>query len=596
MSELEQWRASARAWMAQDPESETRSETETLLQTADADALKELFSGRLTFGTAGMRGTIGPGPNQMNALMVRWVTTGLAQYIQGWNAGSSQEQSVVIGFDGRRGSRLFADHAADVLAAAGFVVYVHEQVVPTPVLAHAVPELGAAGGIMVTASHNPPKDNGYKVYWSNGAQIIPPHDSGISDTIDATTLDAVGAAAGGSLADRMAAHRADGRVRTVPAAVYARYVERVLALRVHKTEAASHPVRAVYTAMHGVGAATLEDVVATAGHHELVSVPEQRHPDPAFPTVSFPNPEEPGALDLSMALATKVDADIIVAHDPDADRLAVAVPDGAGGWRQLTGNQVGVLLAEDLLTAQERAAGADRSGLGERLVATTIVSSSMLSNIAKAHGVQYAETLTGFKWIANAAIDHDGPFVVGYEEALGYSIGPVVRDKDGVSAALVMMDLVAWCKARESTLWEYLGDLYRRYGLYVSAQQSFVMPGSEGAARIREIMANLRADAPEQIGGVAVRRIRDIQTGTWRDLGSGETGRIDLPASNVLAFDLVDGSRVLARPSGTEPKVKFYFEVREQMGADDSMATAELRGMARLEQLKADFVARATGG
>ncbi len=372
----------------------------------------------------------------------------------------------------------------------------------------------------------------------------------------------------------------------VPGAIRRQYVEAVLALRVHPE---GSPIPTVYTAMHGVGSELLGVVFAAAGR-ERIPVPEQALPDASFPTVKFPNPEEPGALDRALAVARARGAKLIIANDPDADRLAVAVPDGAG-WRQLTGNQVGCLLAEDLLAHGPR--------LDRRMVATTIVSSRMLGRIAAAHGADYAETLTGFKWIANAAIPYDaagGRFVLGYEEALGYSAGPVVRDKDGISAALLLVDLASWLAISGRTLLDAWTDLCRQHGLHHAGQRSLAFGGVEGKAKMQAITAGLRSDPPREIAGVAVERLRDLTTGVARDLRTGAQAPIDLPRSDVLGFDLADGSSVLVRPSGTEPKVKLYFEVREPMGPDDALADVEARAVARIERLAADLLGRVNPG
>jgi phosphomannomutase len=564
--------AAARAWLASDPDPHTRAATEALLATGDEAALADHFGARLDFGTAGLRGALGPGPNRMNRALVLRVAAGLVRYLQGAVPGSA-EAGVVVGYDGRVGSEVFARDTARVLRAAGFRAWVSPRVCSTPELAFAVTDLRAAAGVMVTASHNPPEDNGYKVYWSNGAQIIPPHDAGIAAAIDWS-------------GPAIEPPDVDLAALATPPEVYERYVAAVLKLRVHKQT----DLRVVYTAMHGVGARAVEDVLARAGYTQVFPVEAQRHPDGRFPTVRFPNPEEPGALDLAFALAREVDADLIVANDPDADRLAVAVPDGKGGWRQLSGNQVGCLFADDLLAHGDQWKGAPR------LVATTIVSSTLLSRIAEAHGAQYAECLTGFKWIANEAIPFDaagGHFVLGYEEALGYSAGPVVRDKDGVSAVLLFCDLAAWCKSEGRSILEHLQDLYARHGLYASGQKSLVLPGAAGQARIAEIMGALRASPPRELAGVAVRRVQDVKTGLDTDLATGATQAVKLPKSNVLAWWLADGSRVLVRPSGTEPKIKFYFEVREALREDDTLDLAEGRAAARIEALRGAVSAKA---
>lgn len=563
----------ARAWLQGDPDPHTRAETEALITQADPDTLRNCFGHRLQFGTAGIRGRMGPGPGQVNRALIRQVTAGFGRYLLALDAGNAQK-GVVVGFDGRHNSRAFAEDAAAVLATLGITVHLFDDVVATPVLAHAVPFLSAAGGVMVTASHNPPADNGYKVYWSNGAQIIPPHDAGISAEIDA-----VGSPANVAVSS-LDEIREKGLVKGISDDAWQAYLADVLSLRVHTSVGA----RAVYSAMHGVGYAPLVKVLAAAGHTPVLSVPEQQEPDGDFPTVAFPNPEEPGALDLALARAQSQGAELVLANDPDADRLAVALPQADGTWRKLTGNEIGILLADDLL-----AHGHDT---GDRMVATTVVSTSLLGRIADQHNAQLAEVLTGFKWIANTACDHDGAFVFGFEEALGYSAGNVVRDKDGVSSAMLFLDLASWCKERGTTVLEHLTGLYERVGYAASAQTSIKRPGLEGQAEIAAILKGLRDDPPTQIAGLAVWRIRDILTGDAKTLATGAVEAINLPKSNVLAFDLEDGARVLVRPSGTEPKLKFYFEATAALG-EGGLDAAEERANARIDALRADILARA---
>lgn len=542
--------ARARAWQALDPDPETRAATDALIEAGGA-ALTEAFGARLQFGTAGIRGKMGPGPGHLNRVLVQRVTAGFGHYLTA-TLDDARERGVVIGYDARRNSAVFAEDAARVFAALGIRVHRFTEPVPTPVLSHAVVWLGAVGGVMVTASHNPPADNGYKVYWGNGAQIIPPHDKGISRAIDALPEAPV------DVADLAVAAEA-GSVIDVPLSVFDDYLKRVLALRVHP----GHTVTAVYTAMHGVGFATLQRVLQAAGHSAVVPVDEQVQPDGAFPTVSFPNPEEDGALDLARARARAVSADLIIAHDPDADRLAVAVPDASaeGGYRQLTGNEVGLLLAQDLLEHGTHDA--------PRMVASSLVSSPVLRRIAAAHGASHVETLTGFKWIANAAVDHrartGGGFVMGFEEALGYSPGEVVRDKDGVSAALLILDLAGWCKSRGTTLAAHLDALFLRFGVAASTQVAVKLPGAEGRARIEGVLAALRQSPPSHIGGRAVLVSADLQSGHVVDHASGTTTQSSLPSSNVLVYELEGGARIIARPSGTEPKIKLYVDVIEDV-------------------------------
>lgn len=554
----------ARAWMAHDPDPATRDQTQAMLEARDLTALASCFGQRLGFGTAGIRGQRGPGPGRLNRAVARQVAFGVGKVLLQDDA---LPRRVVIGFDGRHGSAAYAREAAAVLAGLGLQVHLFDQVVPTPVLAHATTWLSCGAGIMVTASHNPPPDNGIKVYQADGAQIVPPLDRRIQEAIahppPSPDLDLL---------------RERGQVQPVPPAQLDAYVQQVLALRVRP----SRGLKVVYTALHGVGWPTLRRVLLAAGHDEPLAVPAQRDPDGDFPTVALPNPEEPGALDLACAMADREGADLVLANDPDADRLAVAVREGAvregGGWRRLTGDEVGLLLAEELL-----AHGHPDPARGQPLVATTIVSSSLLADIADAHGAACRQVLTGFKWLAQAALSWEGPFVLGYEEALGYCVGEVVRDKDGISAALILLDLAAGLKAQGRTLLDALDDLARRHGASLSSQVSLVLPGADGLARIQGTMTALRAQPPASMGGMAVRQVRDYAQGG------------DLPRSDVLAFHLDGGGRVLARPSGTEPKLKLYLEVREPLSPGEEPAAARDRARARLAALEAQVRALVGG-
>ncbi len=545
--------ARVRAWIAEDPDPETRAAALAHLEAGDEDWLREGFDSRLAFGTAGLRGEIGPGPNRMNRCLVRQVTAGLGSWL------SDRPGPVVIGFDGRRGSATFARDAAQVLASHGRAVHLYDRLVATPELAFAVVALGAAAGIMVTASHNPPQDNGYKVYDANGAQVLPPHDTSIAAASLTTPTPPEG-----PLTDL---------VRGVPAAVREAWFTRILATRV-RPPATARPLRVVYTAMHGVGYEPIQALWERAGLPPVIPVSLQVEPDGAFPTVRFPNPEEPGALDLALATAEQTEADLVIANDPDADRLAVVVRH-RGQYVALSGNAVGILLADAHLAAE----GTDRP----KMVATTIVSTAMLGPVAEAHGAERVETLTGFKWIGNAALAHEargGAFILGFEEALGYSVGSTVRDKDGVGTALFLVDRATALAADGRTLVDAMDDLYRQHGVFVSVPRSLTRKGADGLREIAARMDRLRSSAPRELAGTAVAAIRDIGRGERLDLASGERTPIDLPSSNVLAFDLADGSRALVRPSGTEPKVKFYVEVRQPVDGGD-VAAAKAAGMSR---------------
>lgn len=550
----------ARAWIAEDPDPVTQRAGELLLSSHDLNGLRACFGERLTFGTAGLRGALGPGPNRMNRALVRRASAGFGQYV----VNELGVGTMAVGYDARHGSRDFAEDTARVLAGLGFTVFLAREPAPTPLLAYAVRALGCRGGVMVTASHNPPQDNGYKVYWSNAAQIIPPQDAGISACIDEVKAQAW------IMVPEMADLLRAGRVRPIPVAVDQAYAHEVDALR---TWTGPTDIGIVYTAMHGVGRKEVEQALTRNGYAHLHVVPEQGDPDPDFPTVAFPNPEEPGALDLALALATRIGADVVLANDPDADRLAVAlpVPGEHARFRALTGNELGVLLADDCF---RHAPPVDKP-----LVACSVVSSQLLGRMAAARGVACAQVLTGFKWIADAALKHaarGGHFVMGYEEAIGYSVGEVVRDKDGVSAALLVADMVARARAEGATLFDRLAAIYQAHGVHRSRQKSLRMTPAEGAV----LMARIRANPPTAIGPYAIDKTTDFLI--------DKTG---LPPSDLLAYHLEGGHRILVRPSGTEPKVKVYFEAVLPMAQGEALEAAEARTDAVLDALVQAFSA-----
>ena len=538
MSDL---RALAEEWLAQDPDADTRAELRAILEAGDERALADRFGERLEFGTAGLRGELGAGPNRMNRVTVMRAAAGLAARLP-------EGGRVLIGFDARHGSRRFADDTAAVLSGAGLRPEVFADPVPTPVLAHATRTNGdVVAGVMVTASHNPPRDNGYKVYWADGAQIVPPLDAEISAAIDA-----VGRVDELPLGGGWPVHHGAGR-----------YLDAVSPLGLC---GGARDLSIVYTPMHGVGRDVLLEAFRRAGFPAPAVVPEQADPDPDFPTVAFPNPEEPGALDLAIALADAQGADLVIANDPDADRCAVAVP-ARGGWRTLTGDELGGLLAEHVL---RHTTGDDR------LVVTTIVSSSLLRSIAAAHGVRFAESLTGFKWIMKAGRPADR-LVFGYEEALGYSVGDErgvpVNDKDGIGAALAVAALAAEARRDGRTLLDLLDDQAREHGLHATSQLSVRVAD---LSLITSAMARLRADPPAGLGGRPVER--------FDDLSDGVDG---LPPTDGLRFRLAGGSSVVIRPSGTEPKLKCYLEV--VLPVDDDITTVRARAAAELDALRADL-------
>ena len=534
------------SWIADDPDAGDQAELRGLLADGSEAAWAELadrFGGRLEFGTAGLRGAVAAGPNRMNRAVVRATTAALAQWLPAHQPGAAAA-GVAIGCDARHRSAAFAAEAASVLAGAGIAVHLLPPQQPTPLLAFAVRHLHAAAGIMITASHNPPADNGYKLYTAEGAQIIPPADAEIEATI-----------------------RGIGPLSQVPVAppdspLIIRYGDEVAAayltaLTTVSPAAGGGPatgLRFVYTPLHGVAAGLALRAFALAGYPAPYVVPAQAEPDPDFPTVAFPNPEEPGALDLALDAARATSADLVVASDPDGDRLALAVPDPAapGGWRTLTGDQTGALLGSYLLDRT-----ADQPDPGARLVVSTVVSGTLLARITEAAGAQYVRTLTGFKWIVRGGAGHPGTrYLFGYEEALGYAVGDVVRDKDGIGAALAALGLAAAARAAGGSLVTVYDALETAHGVHLTRQVT--LPTAEPGP----VMAGLRAGPPAALGGQPVL--------ASADLSAGSAG---LPPADLLRYEL-DGARVVIRPSGTEPKIKAYLEVTEPPGHPLAQARA----------------------
>ncbi|WP_461474618.1 phospho-sugar mutase [Microbacterium sp. HJ5] len=546
----------ARAWLAQDPDSETRAELRAVIEAAEAgdDAatadLEDRFATRLAFGTAGLRGELGAGSNRMNRVLVAQAAAGLAAYVLEKAGPDAASPTIVVGYDGRRNSRVFAQDSAEIFAGAGLRAVLLPRLLPTPVLAFAVRRFGAAAGVMVTASHNPPNDNGYKVYLGGpdeGSQIVAPADADIAAHIERVAADG----------DISALPRSLG-YETAGESVVDEYVAATAAVAPAPDGAAG--MTWVYTAMHGVGWETLSRILEAAGYPSPEPVTAQLEPDGRFPTVAFPNPEEPGAMDLSFARAREVGAELVIANDPDADRLAVAIPDDAvpDGGRRLTGNQIGLLLG--WRAARLAAEAGDVAG---RSLACSLVSSPGLEAVATHYGLDFHATLTGFKWISRAP-----GMVFGFEEALGYLVNPeTVRDKDGISAAVAMLGMVTEARGRGASLADLLDEFDETFGAFASDQVSVRV---DDVSMIATIMAALRAQHPVAIGDVAVERVDDLLEG------------VDgLPPGDVLRLWLVDGSRVIVRPSGTEPKLKLYLDVRGDSAADASERIERLAAGAR---------------
>ena len=574
----------ARAWLADDPGPADRAELAGLLAAAGQPgapgqaALAELadrFAGRLEFGTAGLRGAMGAGPNRMNRAVVRAATMGLARWLHEYWPTAAQA-GVVLGWDARHRSAEFAEEAAAVLTGSGIRVHLLPGRSPTPLLAFAVRHLSAGAGVMITASHNPPADNGYKLYLGDGAQIVPPVDAQIEAAIRelGPLSDAVLGPPDGPLVTQHSNEIAEAYLNAVldhaPGPVRGGLPP--LGAEWRSGGSGGSPPRAnranlqvVYTPLHGVAGGLMVQAIERAGYPAPHVVAAQAEPDPDFPTLSFPNPEEPGVLDLALADANQLGADLVLASDPDGDRLAVAVPDPAAdhGWRMLTGDQVGALLGAFLLDVTAGDPDPQR-----RLVASTVVSSEMLAGIAAAASVRYAETLTGFKWIVRAGEQHPGSrFVFGYEEALGYAVGEVVRDKDGISAALALLSLASRARAAGQSLLDRWDALEVTHGVHLRAQLTV------GTRVPGEIMAGLRAGPPTELGGQPVLDVTDLGRGG------------PLPPSDVLIFRLL-GSRLVVRPSGTEPKLKCYLEVVEPV-AEAGLAAARRRAAVRMAPLRA---------
>jgi phosphomannomutase len=563
----------AKHWAENDCDEKTKNEILALIQQNNTVELAERFSQNLEFGTAGLRGVIGGGMNRMNRAVVRRTSLGLARYLLK-TVPDAKTDGVVIGRDGRILSREFAYDTAQILAAQGIKVFFFDDVAPTPVTAYACTKLRAAAAVMVTASHNPPEYNGYKVYWGNGAQIIPPHD-----TLIAVEIENAGPAKHIELMELSVA-KERGLFFSIPKELGQEYLKAISRLSPHKH---AGDISIVYTAMHGVGGVWVMDALKQNGFTKVATVKDQHEPDGAFPTVKFPNPEERGAMDLALLTAQSTNADIVLANDPDADRLAVMAKDSTGKLKMFSGNEVGVMLGHYLLSQQETK---------NALVATTIVSSMQLSAIAKAFGAHYGETLTGFKWIANHALNtqKDGlNFIFGYEEALGYTVGEVVRDKDGVGAALVASHMAAWCRSRGKTLYQYLEEIQRAHGLFVAKQFNATLPGASGAAAIKSLMQAFRDSPIEKIGTYSVSALNDYQLKTRSE--NGRVTPLSLPASNVVSWELGTSGRVTARPSGTEPKIKFYFELKETLSPNESIEIGQQRANTKLNELETAFLA-----
>ncbi len=518
--------------------------------------IEDRFYTELEFGTAGLRGVIGAGTNRMNIYTVRKATQGLANYIK---KVGGENRGVAIAYDSRRMSPEFSDEAALCLAANGIKAYVFESLRPTPELSYAVRKLNCIAGINITASHNPPEYNGYKVYWEDGAQITPPHDSGIMDEVKAVTdFDTV---------KTMSKEEAvkEGLYETIGAKVDDAYIAELKKLVLHQDaiDEVKDQLKIVYTPLHGTGNIPVRRVLKELGFEHVYVVPEQEKPDGEFPTVSYPNPESEEAFVLGLAMAKEIDADLVLATDPDADRLGVYVKDSkTGEYHSLTGNMSGCLIGDYVIGQRKEKEGLPEDGAFIK----SIVSTNMADAIAKYYGIQLVEVLTGFKFIGQKILEFEktgkGTYLFGMEESYGCLTGTYARDKDAVVASMTLCEAAAYYKTKGKTLWDAMIDMYEKYGYYKDDVKAITLKGIEGLEKIQTILETLRADAPKEIGGYEVTAARDYKKDTIVDMKTGAVTSTGLPSSNVLYYELTDDAWVCVRPSGTEPKVKFYYGVK----------------------------------
>ena len=547
---------------------ETKAELKAIEQ--DENEIKERFYKELEFGTAGLRGVIGAGTNRMNIYTVRKTTQGLANYIAAVNG---QEKGVAIAHDSRRMSPEFAKEAALCLSANGVKAYIFDSLRPTPELSYAVRKLGCIAGINITASHNPPEYNGYKVYWEDGAQITPPHDSGIMAEVQKVTdYNTV------KTMDEETA-KAAGLFQVIGKEVDDAYIEELKSQVIHMDaiKAMAKELKIVYSPLHGTGNIPARRVLKELGFEQVYVVKEQELPDGEFPTVSYPNPEADEAFELGLKLAKEMDADLVLATDPDADRLGVRVKDKNGEYHTLTGNMSGCLLA-DYELGQRKAVNGSLPQDGAMI--STIVTTNMAAAIAKYYGVKFIEVLTGFKYIGQQILGFEtsgvGSYLFGFEESYGCLIGTHARDKDAIVATMALCEAAAYYKTKDMTLWDAMIEMYERYGYYKDDIQSITLKGIEGLAQIQTILENLRKNPPAEIGGYKVLSARDYKADTIVDMETKEVKATDLPSSNVLYYDLTDDAWVCVRPSGTEPKIKIYYGVKGSSLTDADEKSAAL--------------------
>ena len=537
-------------WLTGDYDQQTKDEIKRLQKEDPAD-LKEAFYKDLEFGTGGLRGIIGPGTNRMNKYTVGMATQGFSNYLN--KSFSGKEIKVAIAHDCRNNSRFFAETAAGVFAANGIKVYLFEDLRPTPELSFAIRHLGCQGGVVCTASHNPKEYNGYKAYWDDGGQLVPPHDVNVMKEVsEIKNIDAVKFTGGEKL------------INSIGKEVDDAYVAMVKGLSVYPdTIKQQNDLKIVYTPIHGSGIKLAPPVLEAFGFTNVHIVKEQEKPDGNFPTVVYPNPEEPEAMSLGLKLAKELDADILLGTDPDADRVGIGIKNPKGEWVLMNGNQTAVLAFTYMIEARK----AKNIARPNDMIVKTIVTTDMIDNIAAKNDVACYNVLTGFKWIAEMIREKEGKehYVIGGEESFGLMIGDQVRDKDSISAVALLCEMAAYEKQQGKTLYDKLIELYIQYGFFYEKLKSITKKGMSGQQEIAEMMVKFRENPPKALNGSKVAQLLDYQLQTGKNLDTGETWKIDLPKSNVLQFILEDGSKISARPSGTEPKIKFYFSVQTSL-------------------------------
>ena len=595
MNPLESAKEKARLWKTYDLDAETRAEIERM-EREDEKLFIDSFYSDLEFGTGGLRGVMGVGSMRMNKYTVGMATQGLANYILKHHAQVGGQGSVAIAYDSRNNASYFAQIAADILAENGIRVYLYSELRPTPLLSFTVRELKCTAGIVITASHNPKEYNGYKVYWSDGGQILPPNDGGIINEVKGVMTGAMQGAVHGrsegasqDLPQDLSKNLPSDLVHEVPLYVEEKYLELVRGLTLSEEAVKSESdISIVYTSIHGSGITLVPKTLAALGFSNVSVVEEQAVPDGNFPTVESPNPEEKSAMKMALELGEKVNAELVLGTDPDTDRVGLAVRNDQNELVLINGNQAGSLLMYyRLLVGKEKGKLPEHPFIGK-----TIVTTELIARIAQSFDVPCYDTLTGFKFIAGLIKEKEGKenFVAGGEESYGYLVSDFVRDKDAALSAVQFAEIAAYAKSKGTTMWGMLKDLYLQHGVFQEELVSITLKGIDGVAQIQSMMSRLRNQPPQTLGGVALAELHDVKAGTCKNMISGEVTTLPYPSSDVLQFILTDGSKISARPSGTEPKIKFYFSLRKVVSSASEIAEAQFELMQRIELIKNEML------